>query len=310
LINFRYHIVSLMAVFLALAVGITLGVSLVSGEANKGLAAQAEQDRKQVATYRNQITQMQQLDRYRDAYASQVGKQVTADMLLDVPVAIIAMPDAPRSVVNNVQQAVGDAGGIVASVTSVDAQVFEPSQRSQVMSVLQPFSNQYHTSDAQPVRVGKVLGRALFAGHNGVVDQTGSTIGDALNGRLVSLNRQTQDAAELAIVVTAPAADPPLNADALNRHVAFDLALSGAARGTVVAGPNSTQIDATDVATVRSDAGSRDVLSSVDAADLPSGVTTVVMAGAEQLTHNPGHDQGHYGWSNSSDAPAPELPIK
>lgn len=306
MINFRYHIVSLMAVFLALAVGITLGVSLVSGEANKGLAAQAEQDRKQVATYRNQITQMQQLDRYRDAYASQVGKQVTADMLLDVPVAIIAMPDAPRSVVNNVQQAVKDAGGIVASVTNVDTQVFEPSQRNQVMSVLQPFRNQYGADDPQVARVGKVLGRALFTGHNGMIDQTGSTIGDALNGKLVSLNRQTQAAADLAIVITAPAANPPLNADALNRHVTFDLALSGAARGMVVAGPNSTQIDATDVATVRSDTASRETLSSVDAADLPSGVTTVVMAGAEKLATG----QGHYGWSSSSDAPAPELPIK
>ena len=305
MINFRYHIVSLMAVFLALAVGITLGVSLVSGEANKGLEAQAEQDRKQVATYRNQITQMQQLDRYRDAYASQVGKQVTADMLLDVPVAIIAMPDAPRSVVNNVQQAVDDAGGIVASVTNVDSQAFEPSQRSQVMSVLQPFKNQYKPDDAQAVRVGKVLGRALFTGHNGIIDQTGSTIGDALNGNLISLKRRTQAAASLAIVITAPAANPPLNADALNRHVAFDLALSGAARGTVVAGPNSTEIDATDVATLRSEAGGRDV-SSVDAADLPSGVTTAVMAGAEQLANG----QGHYGWSSSSDAPAPELPIK
>jgi len=295
----------LMAVFLALAVGITLGVSLVSGEANKGLEAQAEQDRKQVATYRNQITQMQQLDRYRDAYASQVGKQVTADMLLDVPVAIIAMPDAPRSVVNNVQQAVDDAGGMVASVTNVDSQAFEPSQRSQVMSVLQPFKNQYKPDDAQAVRVGKVLGRALFTGHNGIIDQTGSTIGDALNGNLISLKRRTQAAASLAIVITAPAANPPLNADALNRHVAFDLALSGAARGTVVAGPNSTEIDATDVATLRSEAGGRDV-SSVDAADLPSGVTTAVMAGAEQLANG----QGHYGWSSSSDAPAPELPIK
>lgn len=306
MINFRYHIVSLMAVFLALAVGITFGVSLVSGEANKGLAAQAEQDRKQVATYRDQITQMQQLDRYRDAYANQIGQQVTADMLPDVPVAIIAMPDAPRSVVNNVQAAVSASGGSVTSVTSIDTQAFDPTQRSQVMSILQPFSNQYGSNDTLATRFGKVLGRALLSGRNGVVDQVGSTISDALNGKLVSVNRQNQDVAELAIIVTAPAANPPLNADALDRHVAFDVALSADAKGTVVAGPNSTEIDATDVATVRSDASSRDLLSSVDTADLPSGVSTVIMAGAEQLAGG----QGHYGWNNSSDAPAPELPIR
>jgi hypothetical protein len=91
----------------------------------------------------------------------------------------------------------------------------------------------------------------------------------------------------------------------LKRHVDFDLAIFSAGAGLVVAGPNSTGIDATDVATVRSATESRDVLSSVDVADLPSGVSTVIMAGAEQLADG----QGHYGSHNSSDAPAPQLPI-
>lgn len=306
MINFRYHIVSLMAVFLALAVGITLGVTLVSGEANKGLAAQAEQDRKQVQVYRDQLTQQQSLDRYRDAYASQVGKRLTAGMLAGIPVAIIAMPDAPRSVTGNVEQAVDDAGGTVSSVANVNAQVFDPSQRQQVNSAIAPYSNQYDPGDPQAVRVAKVLARAVMSRRGGNTDQLGSQIGNALNGKLINLDRQSQQSARLALVITAPASNPPLNADTLNRHVAFDLALAGDSQGLVVAGPNSNGIDATDVATVRSDAGSRDVLSTVDVADLPSGVTTVIMAGAEQLAGG----QGHYGYHNSSDAPAPQLPIK
>lgn len=306
MINFRYHIVSLMAVFLALAVGITLGVTLVSGEANKGLAAQAEQDRKQVQVYRDQLTQQQSLNKYRDAYAAQVGKRLTAGMLAGVPVAVIAMPDAPPSVTRNVQQAIDDAGGTVSSVTSVNSQVFDPAQRQQVNAVISPYSNQYDQSDPQPVRFGRVLARAVMSRRGGNTDQLGTDIGNALNGKLVSLDRQSPQSARLALVITAPAADPPLNADTLNRHIAFDLALADDSQGLVVAGPNSTGIDATDVATARSDASSRDVLSTVDVADLPSGVSTVIMAGAEQLSGR----QGHYGYHNSSDAPAPELPIK
>ncbi|GAB3925062.1 hypothetical protein GCM10011575_04820 [Microlunatus endophyticus] len=307
MINFRYHIVSLMAVFLALAVGITLGVTLVSGEANKGLASQAEQDRRQVQTYREQISNMQELDKYRDAYASQVGKELTADMLVGVPVAIVTMPDAPRSVTNNLQQAVRDSGGTVASVTTVKQQVFDPTQRQQVLTALQPFSNQYKPGDDVAARFGKVLGRALLSGRDSMIDQMGNNIGNALNGSLISLDRSTQDVARLVIVVSAPASTPPLSADMLKRHVDFDVALSGDVQGhLVVAGPNSTDMDATDVATVRTDPESSNLLSSVDAADLPSGISTVMMAGAEQLEGG----QGHYGWHSSADAPAPELPIR
>jgi hypothetical protein len=306
LINFRYHIVSLMAVFLALAVGITLGVTLVSGEANKGLAAQAEQDRKQVQTYRDQLQQLQQLDKYRDAYAAQVGTAVTAGMLVGVPVAVVAMPDAPRGVVGNVEEAVTGAGGTIATVTNIDAQVFDPTQRQQVLAALAPYSNDFDQNDAPGVRLGKVLARSLLSRQGGTSDQAAIETGNALNGKLINLDRRSDQAARLVVVVTAPASDPPLRADTLNRHVAFDVALANGSDGMVVAGPNSTGIDATDVATVRSEVSSRDLLSTVDVADLPSGISTVIMAGAEQLAGG----QGHYGFHNSSDAPAPQLPIK
>jgi hypothetical protein len=306
LINFRYHIVSLMAVFLALAVGITLGVTLVSGEANKGLAAQAEQDRRQVQTYREQLQQLQQLDKYRDAYAAQVGQQVTSGMLVGTPVAIIGMPDAPRSVIQNVQQAVTDAGGTVASTTTVNAEVFDPEQRDQVLSVIGPYRKQYSSADSLSAKVGAVLGRALLSQQPQATDQLATQIGNALNGNLINLDRNTNESARLALVVSAPESDPPVSADTLTRHVDFDLALSADSAGLVVAGPNSTGVDATDVATVRSDPRSREKLSTVDVADLPSGVSTVIMAGAEQLAGG----QGHYGYHNTSDAPAPELPIR
>ncbi|QGN33154.1 copper transporter [Microlunatus sp. Gsoil 973] len=306
MINFRYHIVSLMAVFLALAVGITLGVTLVSGEANKGLAAQAEQDRRQVQTYREQLQQLQQLDKYRDAYASQIGNEVTAGLLVGVPVAVVAMPDAPRGVIGNVEDAVAGAGGTIASVTNVDPQVFDPSQRQQVLAALAPYNNEFDQNDPPAVRLGKVLARSLLSREVGNSDQSAIDMGNALNGKLINLDRRSDEAARLVLVITAAASDPPLTADTLNRHVAFDVALADGSQGLVVAGPNSTGIDATDVATVRSDVSSRDLLSTVDVVDLPSGVSTVIMAGAEQLAGG----QGHYGFHNSSDAPAPQLPIK
>ncbi|HEY9292540.1 MAG TPA: copper transporter, partial [Microlunatus sp.] len=163
MINFRYHIVSLMAVFLALAVGITLGVTLVSGEANKGLAAQAEQDRKQVQVYREQLNQVKELDKYRDAYAAQIGEKITPGMLAGTSVAVISMPNAPGATVSDMQQAVKDAGGTVASTTSVSADVFDPSQSDQVRSVIEPYSKQYSADDSLPAQVGTLVGQAVLS---------------------------------------------------------------------------------------------------------------------------------------------------
>jgi hypothetical protein len=75
----------------------------------------------------------------------------------------------------------------------------------------------------------------------------------------------------------------------------------------VLAGPNSEDIEATDVLAARSDPTAVDSLSSVDVADLSSGVTTVVLAGKERLLGRPPQ---HYGALAKADAPLPDLPVR
>src|SRR5918998_980559 len=112
--------------------------------------------------------------------------------------------------------------------------------------------------------------------------------------------------AQLVIVVSAEASDPPLTSAMLDAHVEFDLALKTRA-GVVVAGPNSAQIEGTDVLAVRTDPQGNNLLSTVDVADLRSGVITVVLAGQEQLL---GREGRHYGALARADAPLPTLPIR
>ena len=103
MINFRYHIVSLMAVFLALAVGIAAGVSLspsVTGE----ITTQAEQDRQQVTQLRNELSRRNSLDAYRSTYDQRTGPLVLSGEMPDARVALVVMPDAPGAVVT----AIGD----------------------------------------------------------------------------------------------------------------------------------------------------------------------------------------------------------
>lgn len=306
MINFRYHIVSLMAVFLALAVGITLGVTLVSDEANDALAAQAAADRRQVQEYRRQLEQQRALDDYRNSFEETVGGYATNGMLTGASVAVIAMPDAPPATVNAIRDEVAGAGGSVTATATVSAEVFDPNAAEDVRSTLSEFGDRYDPDASVATNFGSVLGRGLLRSDTGDLDDTATRITDELSGTLLRLDQDSERFAQLAIVVGAQATDPPLGADSLVRHIEFDLAVHRRASGTVIAGPNSAAIDGTDVATVRSQPESRDELSSVDVADLPSGVSTVIMAGREQLLDG----QGHYGYANSADAPVPELPIR
>ena len=141
MINFRYHIVSLMAVFIALSVGIAVGVSL-SPSVDQGILAEAEQDRQQVTELRAELDRVKALDDYRDEYDRQLGDQVTDRVLTGVRVAVVAMPDAPNAVAEAVSTAVAAAGGVVVREVTVSAEVFDATQAETLTAALEPFTNE------------------------------------------------------------------------------------------------------------------------------------------------------------------------
>ena len=308
MINFRYHIVSLMAVFLALAVGIAAGVSL-SPSVSQGLSDQAEQDRKQVVQLRSELDQANALAKYRDAYATRVGPVVGANALTGVGVAVVVMPTAPSAVVTPLGKAVADAGGTVVRTAKVNDDVFDATKADAVDAAVEPYRTEAGLEETMTAatRFGRLLGWSVAAKAPQERDQQAVAAGKALEkAGLVTLSDDSTRRAELVIVVSAPAADPQLAPEVLQAHVQIDLALLVHAGGLVVAGPDSEAIEGTDVLAVRSDAAAADKLSTVDVADLPSGITTTVLAGQEQL----GGRHGHYGALTKADAPLPTLPVR
>ncbi|WP_375433019.1 copper transporter [uncultured Friedmanniella sp.] len=312
MINFRYHIVSLMAVFLALAVGIVAGVSLgpsVKEGLNVQLNAQAEQDRLKVVELRAELDQANALAKYRDAYATRVGPQVTAGALGGFGVAVVVMPDAPSAVVTNISEAVGDAGGTVVRSVKVDDDAFDAAKAEGLDAVVEPYQNEAGLEDSMTAatRFGRVLGWSIGAKAPQERDQNAVAAGEALQkAGFATFSDDSSRRAELIIVVTAPAPNPQLSPDVLQAHVQTDVALLVHASGVVVAGPDSENINGTDVLAVRSDSGAAGRLSTVDVADLPSGVTTTVLAGQQQLLGQ----HGHYGALAKADAPLPTLPVR
>jgi Copper transport outer membrane protein, MctB len=308
LINFRYHIVSLMAVFIALSVGIAVGVSL-SPSVDQGLLQQAAQDRKQVSDLRAELDRRKALDNYRNAYDDQVGEAVTAGVLNGQRVAMVAMPDAPASVVRSISNAVVVAGGTVVRDVKVNAEAFDAANAEDVTDALGNYFGPLGLDDTMSAatRLGVAVGRSIGSKEVEDRDALAIAVGESLERRgLVTISKESAAQAQLIVVVAAPASDPRPTPEELTAHVQFDVGLTTRA-GVVLAGPNSEDIEGTDVLAARSDPTAVDSLSTVDVADLSSGVTTVVLAGKERLLGRPSQ---HYGALAKADAPLPELPVR
>jgi hypothetical protein len=308
LINFRYHIVSLMAVFIALSVGIAVGVSL-SPSVDQGLLQQAAQDRKQVADLRAELDRRKALDNYRNAYDEQVGEAVTAGVLNGDRVAIVAMPEAPEDVVQSVSTAVVVAGGTVVREVGVNAEAFDAGKAEDITDALADYFGPLGLNDTMSAatRLGVALGRSIGSKEVEDRDPLALALEESLESRgLVTISGQSPSQAQLIIVVTAAAADPRLTPEQLTAHVQFQVGLTMRG-GVVLAGPNSEDIEGTDVLAARSDPTAVDSLSTVDVADLSSGVTTAVLAGKERLLGRPSQ---HYGALTRADAPLPKLPVR
>src|SRR3954454_22426663 len=118
--DFRYHALSLVAVFLALAIGIllgaTIGNSLVS-DADKGIRSSLHQD---VINARNSASQAQGQLSQRDKIISSSLPMLVQGELSGQRIAIVATGSLPSSIESEVRQTVETAGGGVDSVALFD----------------------------------------------------------------------------------------------------------------------------------------------------------------------------------------------
>lgn len=111
MVDFRYHALSLVAVFLALGIGIVLGVtvgdSLVS-DADRNLRDSLRDD---VTEARGQVRAEQDLGAKRDEVIDETAPFVGEGRLRGVRVALVTIGDSPGNVADGVKEAVESAGG-------------------------------------------------------------------------------------------------------------------------------------------------------------------------------------------------------
>ena len=308
MIDFRYHIVSIVAIFFALGAGVVLGAGPLKGTGSEIVQSQADKDRAALEDARADLIQAKALDKYRDDYVAKVTMDLTDGKLSGKKIAVVTMPSADNDMTNAIQDALEAAGGQVTTRVSLDAKLFDPGQRQLVESLVNelvtaditfdPDSNTYQ-------RAGMLLARGIAAREEDkAVDTEATRIISGLTGsKLVSLKPAPKDRAGLVVVVAAKPPTPAPDNSSYNDAVDFAEGLDQGSGGAVVAGVPESAQNGGMLKSLRGDSTATKILSTVDVANIPSGQMTVVFALVEQA----GGKAGQYGAVDAKNGVAPSA---
>jgi hypothetical protein len=133
-INFRYHVVSLTAVFLALAIGLVVGTAALNGPVADSLKDQVTALSKDNSNYRDQANQYRdELNRAQD-FATEVSGPLVAGKLTGRKVLVVALPGG-QDFVDGVSAMLTVAGAKITATVTVQDKFFDPANDVELLDL-------------------------------------------------------------------------------------------------------------------------------------------------------------------------------
>ncbi|MDR1295718.1 MAG: copper transporter [Bifidobacteriaceae bacterium] len=120
MINFRYHLVSLICVFLALAVGIVLGAGSLRDPITSNLDAQVTSLRDEKDSLREELAVAESDGEYRDGILETLVPLGVDAMLPDTQVALVSVGSVDGRVEATFAEALRDAGASIATRLTIE----------------------------------------------------------------------------------------------------------------------------------------------------------------------------------------------
>ena len=165
MITFRYHLVSIAAVLLALAAGVALGAGALDGR--------FAPDREEGSSSGGDSA----LVSFENGYAARTSTGLIEGTLDDRSVVLLTLPGADAEQVAGVRRNLERAGATITGTVALTSKLVDPANRQFAESV---------TEEAAPdstgegyARVGAALGRSLLGRAGRELDQTARTTASA-----------------------------------------------------------------------------------------------------------------------------------
>lgn len=337
MIDFRYHVVSLVAVLIALAVGIVLGAGPLREGISDTLEGEVSQLRAERGELRAELDSARARAEGKDSALGTLNDRVVAGTLTGVRVAVVLLPAADRNQAARVEDGVEAAGGEVFLTVDLDSDLEAlegPEERQLLIDELRAdllMGEERETGDqAAPEEeasgLGPVLGSALLgADAPGQVGAWLATLDRLDDEGYVDLTWRGRAQASVLdrlppdVVLVLDGELPADDQGEPTRTSVAALAERGALLDRLVqdeaavvvagAGGESGPVEEADqerplVALVRADRDLRAAVSTVDNLESAAGRLSAVLALAWELDGQ----AGHYGQVDPVDAAVPAPP--
>lgn len=286
MITLRHHVISLAAVFVALAIGVVLGSGAFSGTLASGLRGDKGDPEKQISTLTDDKTALTERLSAANEFDTQMAPRMIRDALIGKSVVLFRTPDAQDDDVDAVSRLIGQAGGSVTGTIALTSEFVGANSaeklRSVVNSSILPAGTQLNTALVdQGSQAGDLLGIALLINRDPkivpVEDEARDAVLSALRDTGFLTYTQRLVPANAVVIVSGGAlADDAGNQGATVARFAAALAPRGS--GTVLAGGDGSAAGVAAVAVTRADAGMAGAVTTVDDIGSATGRITTVLA--------------------------------
>jgi outer membrane murein-binding lipoprotein Lpp len=137
-ISLRYHIVTIAAVFLALAIGLLAGSAFVEPQLVEQLRSQTDRLRAEVAELEGSLTESRSSVEALDRFVQAALPHLTRDRLLGVSVVVVSQVGVEDEVIAQTTDALGAAGADVLATVSASTLLWseDPAARAQLAQIV------------------------------------------------------------------------------------------------------------------------------------------------------------------------------
>lgn len=303
MISFRYHIVSLVGVFLALALGIVIGTTALSGPVTSDLRHQVNDLKNDRSTLAAENKALQGQVDVSGQFVTNFSPQIVAHALDHTSVLIVALPGASSGMVDGIGTELANAGATITGRLVLAGGYTDPSLATSIQDLA--------TGPSHPLGVNlpttddpRVLGAALLAyvlvGKGEATDL--STVLSGFSGlHMISSDPSGIAPAKNVLLVGNGTLPKTSYAGAAELDLVSQFATAGAT--VTVAGDAGSARGAGIVGSVRS-GPLKSTVSTVDDADTPFGQVTTALAVAGAANQH----AGQYGTAAGAEALFPTNP--
>lgn len=301
MISLRSHVISLAAVFLALAIGVALGSGLLSKTVLSGLQDDKQEMQAEIDGLTDERNVLNEKLSAAGDFDAVMSPRILRDALKGRTVLVFRTPDAADDDVDALIRLAGEAGGSVSGTIDLTRQFVDANASEKLLSVVNspivPAGRQLSTTLVdQGSQAGDLLGITLLRDRDPAVPAVDDAQRDTVLATLrdtgfITFDGERIGPADAVVVVTgAGLAEDAGNQGATVARFAAGLASHGS--GTVLAGRDGSASGTAAISVTRADPGLAGSVATVDDVGSQAGRLTAVLAVADLIT---GGRPGQYG---------------